>query len=405
MASHNDLELLIDLIGCNQKLLYWCYDTNLQLTCDVDPSDLPFDRLFRHADCWNFVLHTDTANPMILSHACGLMWICVKAVPGSDYPGIHILGPFFMDGIDEEALAALSSRITSESHHNSWGKQVSLAIRQLPSLSVPIANQYAIMLCRVINGCIADVGDIVLQSAITDTAEFSHLKDHTIAKDRIKVYQAEQHLMHNIRTGNIGFASETVADGMPTRIRAYVSDPLKSVQIACTIFTSQCARAAIDGGLSPTLAFALGDAYIKSFFIARTISEAVHIRNDMYKDFVTRVYQTQHSAQYSKVVTSCCQYIDLHVSEEISLELLAGRLGYSKYYLSRLFKEETGMTVNDYAKHVRIERAKSLLATTDQKIELIAVQLHFGSRSFFDKAFKKEVGQTPAEYRAKHLNL
>ena len=188
-------------------------------------------------------------------------------------------------------------------------------------------------------------------------------------------------------------------------VRQYTENPLRNAQIACTTFAAICTRAAIEGGLSTTLSYSLGDAYIKSLFLARSLSEVSDIKNKMYIDFIRRVHACRTNPQYSKMVQGSCDYIELHLSETLNIETLASRLGYAKYYLSTCFKKETGCSVNDYIKFARVERAKVLLSTTDIPIEKIAEQVGFSSRNFFAATFKRCVGKTPAEYRKATLRV
>ena len=95
----------------------------------------------------------------------------------------------------------------------------------------------------------------------------------------------------------------------------------------------------------------------------------------------------------------------MHPAEALSIEFLAGRLGYSKYYLSALFKKETGCSIGDYIKIARVERAKVLLASTNINVESIWETVGFSSRSVFGKAFHSVVGMTPREYRDQKLRL
>ena len=60
---------------------------------------------------------------------------------------------------------------------------------------------------------------------------------------------------------------------------------------------------------------------------------------------------------------------------------------------------ETGMSINDYIKNAKIERAKTLLLATDRSIQEICDQLNFGSRSFFAETFKEITGIPPAAFR------
>lgn len=90
----------------------------------------------------------------------------------------------------------------------------------------------------------------------------------------------------------------------------------------------------------------------------------------------------------------------MHLSEPLDIGVLASRLSYAKYYLSRKFKEETGNSVNSYIKKARIEPAKVLLLNSDDNMDEIAVKCGFLSRSFFTTVFSKECGISPARFRA-----
>lgn len=140
-------------------------------------------------------------------------------------------------------------------------------------------------------------------------------------------------------------------------------------------------------------------------FAANSISEIVNLRKQMVADFTQRVRKCRTNASYSKPIQSCIDYIDTHLTEALSIDQLAARLGYAKYYLSNRFKKETGITINNYIKFARLEQAKLQLETTNRRIDDIAESLGFSSRTVFDKAFKQNVGQTPAQYRELHLQL
>ena len=78
---------------------------------------------------------------------------------------------------------------------------------------------------------------------------------------------------------------------------------------------------------------------------------------------------------------------------------IARHVNFSKTYLSRIFKEETGENISSYINKVRIDRAKLLLA--DQNISLVdvAALTGFEDQSYFTKVFKAITGQSPKKYR------
>lgn len=101
----------------------------------------------------------------------------------------------------------------------------------------------------------------------------------------------------------------------------------------------------------------------------------------------------------SKAIQICCDYIEQNAEGDLSIESIAKRVGYTEYYLSRKFKEEVHVSINNYIKIARVERAKFLLGCTSLSIQDIAERLHFCSRSYFGEAFRSIVGCSPVEYR------
>lgn len=85
--------------------------------------------------------------------------------------------------------------------------------------------------------------------------------------------------------------------------------------------------------------------------------------------------------------------------EALSLSSLSKQLGYSEYYLSRKFKEISGMQYRDYLRYRRLAFALKELRDTDNGILEIALQYGFSSHEAFTRAFKETYNITPSEYR------
>lgn len=95
------------------------------------------------------------------------------------------------------------------------------------------------------------------------------------------------------------------------------------------------------------------------------------------------------------------QYLDEHYEEKIALDDLSERFFISKYYLTRVFKEQFGVSVNHYLLMVRITKAKQMLRFTNEKLEVIGYACGLGSPNYFSRTFKKVEGISPNEYRNK----
>ena len=92
-------------------------------------------------------------------------------------------------------------------------------------------------------------------------------------------------------------------------------------------------------------------------------------------------------------------YIRNHYNEDISLEMIAGKVFVNPAYFSQLFKKETGCGFNDYLNSLRLENAKILLRQPFLKINEVADMSGYNSIAYFNRIFKKYVGVTPSEYR------
>lgn len=85
--------------------------------------------------------------------------------------------------------------------------------------------------------------------------------------------------------------------------------------------------------------------------------------------------------------------------EALTLNRLARRLGYSEYYISRKFREISGMQFRDYLRGRRLAFALVQLRDTDRGILEIAMDYGFSSHEAFTRAFRDAYGMTPSEYR------
>jgi len=99
-------------------------------------------------------------------------------------------------------------------------------------------------------------------------------------------------------------------------------------------------------------------------------------------------------------VSKTRKYLKLHLDESPDLNRIAAHVGCSSYYLSRTFSSVTGMTISQYLRRLRVERAAELLLSGRYSVSEVAVEVGYSSQSHFSKALQQEKGCLPSKYDA-----
>lgn len=107
----------------------------------------------------------------------------------------------------------------------------------------------------------------------------------------------------------------------------------------------------------------------------------------------------------SQALNSVIGFCSRNFQRELSLEILAEELHMSKYYISHLFGSRFNMKFNDYINSLRVSAACRYLCNTDKSITEISELVGFGTPRTFNRAFLKQLGKSPSEYRIQNMAL
>lgn len=110
-------------------------------------------------------------------------------------------------------------------------------------------------------------------------------------------------------------------------------------------------------------------------------------------------YRAIKNVKPDDTVQRCILYMKENLEHRITLEDIATHVGYSPSHLTTLFTQKTSFSPMSYYNHLRIQRSCSFLQFSDMKIKEIAFRLGYFDPFHFSKAFYKEMGITPKEYR------
>lgn len=130
-------------------------------------------------------------------------------------------------------------------------------------------------------------------------------------------------------------------------------------------------------------------------------SMATALAAHLLKYYSTRkhVLQEYENGLSKYKLKQAIEYINEHLTEEVSLAEISAELGMSQYYFCRLFKQSTGMTPHTYLVQQRVERSKQLLKQAEGTINDIAIECGFANPSHFAKCFRQYTGISPKQFR------
>ncbi len=384
------LEVFLEALTCEPSVYHWQFDKTGQLKMTNCPLGL-VQKIFESVGCHGYMMEYSANHnkPLILSAELGIMWgACFSE------ERIIVIGPIYNA---ELSLERIRRAIDGIAMLGSVREKLMDVLQNVPIVSITTFFQYVILLNYFLNGEKVGRQDIAFQQRVTKAEE----KGHQEKKDRHQTWMVEQALLEHIRKGDINYRDTMARASLVSQgVKVKMQDAVTNAIFSAFGFTRLCTRAAIEGGLSPEVAYTVGDEYGKSIIECKTVSEVATINHAMFEEFIMRVHKVKQNPSYSPQIQSCLDYVELYAEEEISLTFLAKRVGYSESHLSRRFKEETGENIKDYMRRVRVERGKLLLETSELSVQDISERLHYCSAGYFSKVFREETGMLPSEYRA-----
>ena len=134
--------------------------------------------------------------------------------------------------------------------------------------------------------------------------------------------------------------------------------------------------------------------YAKFLYMLTLIGQNIHlnISDELFRNNAKR-------EEYFEKFIEICNYINDHCAEELSLDDVANKCGFSKFYFSKLFKQFANVSFYKYVNHKRIAKAETLLLNPKNSITDVALKCGFSSLSPFIRMFKLIKGCTPTEFR------
>lgn len=128
-----------------------------------------------------------------------------------------------------------------------------------------------------------------------------------------------------------------------------------------------------------------------------------------FKEWLTEIIketfnfiESKNKSRISEIIEYTKGYIIENLEDNISLNIIAEKVGLTPHYLSKVFKEEAGINFIEFITNAKMKKASELILSSDLSIEEISQKLGYGSSAYFIKKFKESYGVTPKQYKYNH---
>ena len=137
-----------------------------------------------------------------------------------------------------------------------------------------------------------------------------------------------------------------------------------------------------------------GEQFLKTYLEQLLIS----LIRDINKVSKSEVFPNKESME-NHLIISIEDFIEKNIDSKFKISDVCKKLGYSKSYLSKLFREQSGETIAGYATGRKIRRAKQMIREGNHNFTQISDRLCFDNPQYFSRVFKRVTGMTPTEFK------
>lgn len=209
----------------------------------------------------------------------------------------------------------------------------------------------------------------------------------------------EVSLFNSIKSGNILALNELRSLNYPPLIQKNLG-VAKADQFVLFPLLTVMSRAAIFGGANAKNVFELYNKAIHEYHKYSFSIEYFDLILSYGKKFCSIVNEKKYPTERTDICNLIERYIQWNKNDNITLSDLANYCNLSKRQIQRIFAKYFHWSFTDYILISKIEKAKTLLYSTNLSISDISISLGFVSQSYFTKRFKDVIGQTPSEFRS-----
>lgn len=228
--------------------------------------------------------------------------------------------------------------------------------------------------------------------------DFNEERLHKFASDYLAAITEHLTLCGDaVASGNQALASERLKVLLDSAL-SFTDTPLSPLRERLAYLNAFLSTKLLDTQVHPSYIFNQLYTFQLRIYETTQMSELQHLPYEMVRKYCQLVKNFTYD-NYSYLIRSVVNYINQHLSSELSLATLASEFGKNASYLSSEFKKEVGDTLTTYINKHRILASLRYFNTTDMSVAEVSVAVGYTDMGYFSRLFRKYVGQSPREYK------
>ncbi|MGL4606600.1 MAG: helix-turn-helix domain-containing protein [Eubacteriaceae bacterium] len=339
--------------------------------------------------------------PYIFVCPSGFVNIAIAILNGHQFAGSIIAGPIAMGNIEESTIRDMFTihQASPEVLYNT-----TLFIRNMKIFSPTQVGHIA----KTLNSAIMSLypNTEVYEKLNQEYHEQAEIGEQIFEHKRENIplvypYEKEQELVRQVKEGD-HIGAQITLKFLVNEILLIEGGNIEVIKARILELCTILSRAAVEGGASLQKIFGINLDLITELNKIDSIqilsSWTAKITDHFTKNIFSNIYNGD-----SYLINQAIEHTRTNYMNKITLQKMSDYLHVSDSYLSKLFKEETGISFTQYLNEIRINRSKDLLQNTKMTIVDIALYVGYEDQSYFTKVFKKITGVTPKKYQSRKI--
>lgn len=312
-----------------------------------------------------------------------------------------LVGPFVRSEFNESRIqpVLLEHRIPG-----SFAASLRLYYSAFPVVSSTQVRETIVACLHAMSDSSQEYSYCRLRSAKADTPLPQPLREESLDYSALHHrYDLENRFLRMIETGdteNVLIAQQEMSLSGMGQTR-YVNAVYVDSGTAIAMLRAMARKAAERGGASLMEIHEITQRAVQKVYASRNAREQARYSDAMILELTEAVRRSRmRLGNYSPPIRQIVEHIQLNYSQHLTVPELASICHLSESHLSRTFKKELGMSISQYAEHLRCEKAAEMLRSGTTAIGEISRYVGYIDNNYFAKVFKKQYGMSPTEYRA-----